>query len=163
MKSKWMSILITILLPINLDAQNLTKVGTSAAQFLKIPVGAKAASMGSAFVSVVDNATAMYWNPAGIASLDRMQGSLAHSSWIAGLTHDFIGVVIPVGDRSSLGISGIALQSEKIEQTTVESPEGTGTFFDAVDLALGITYARAMTDNVDIGATVKYVNQRIWS
>jgi hypothetical protein len=163
MKSRWTSILMTILLPMGLCAQNFTKVGTSAAQFLKIPVGAKAASMGNAFASVADNATAVYWNPAGIAGLDRMQGSLAHSSWIAGLTHDFIGVVIPVGDRSSVGISGIALQCEKIEQTTVESPEGTGTYFDALDMALGITYARAMTDYVDIGATVKYVSQRIWS
>jgi hypothetical protein len=163
MKSNWTGILLTILLPMSLGAQNISKVGTSAAQFLKIPVGAKAASMGNAFVSVVDNATAVYWNPAGIASLDRLQGSLSHSSWIAGLSHDFFGIVIPVGDRSSLGISGIALQSEKIEQTTIEAPEGTGTFFDAMDIAVGITYARSMTDNVDIGATVKYVNQRIWS
>jgi hypothetical protein len=157
MKSTWTGLLLAFLLPVSLCAQNISKVGTSAAQFLKIPVGGKAAGMGNAFVSVVDNATAVYWNPAGIASLDRLQGSLSHSSWIAGLSHDFIGIVIPVGDRSSLGISGIALQSEKIEQTTIEAPDGT------MDIAVGITYARAMTDNVDIGATVKYVNQRIWS
>jgi len=163
MKKRLLVILLIVLLPLILSAQNSTKVGTSAAQFLKIPVGARAASMGNAYASIGADATALYWNPAGIAGLDRFQGSVAHSSWIAGLMHNFAGVVVPIGDRSAVGLSGIVLQSEKIEQTTIELPEGTGVFYDALDLALAITYSRSMTEYVDIGATVKYVNQRIWS
>jgi hypothetical protein len=163
MKKRTLAISLIVLLPLILSAQNATKVGTSAAQFLKIPVGAKAASMGGAYASIGADATALYWNPACIADLGRLQGTVAHSSWIAGLMHNFAGVVVPVGDRSAVGISGIVLQSEKIEQTTIELPEGTGVFYDAMDLALGITYSRSMTDYVDIGATVKYVSQRIWS
>lgn len=163
MKKRLLAIALIVLLPLILSAQGFTKVGTSAAQFLKIPVGAKAASMGNAYASIGSDATALYWNPACIAGLNRLQGSVAHSSWIAGLMHNFAGVVVPMGDRSALGISGIALQSEKIEQTTIERPEGTGTFYDALDLALGITYSRSMTEYVDIGVTAKYVSQRIWS
>ncbi len=163
MKSFVICVVLAILLPLGLRAQSFTKVGTSAAQFLKIPVGAKAAAMANAYASVVDDATSIYWNAAGIASLGRMQGSFAHSEWIAGLSHDFVGVVLPLGDRSSIAVSGVALQSERIEQTTIQDPEGTGSYFDALDLALGVTYAQAMTDFVDIGVTVKYINQRIWS
>jgi len=163
MKKILIGVLVMTLLPYTLSAQDDSKAGTSAAQFLKIPVGAKAAAMANAFSAVADNATALYWNPAGIASLERMEGSLTHVSWIAGLTHDFIGAVVPVGERSAFGISATILQSEKIEQTSIEFPEGTGRYFDAFDMALGISYARAMTDFVDIGATVKYINQRIWS
>ena len=163
MKKRLLAFSLIVLLPLILSAQNSTKVGTSAAQFLKIPVGAKAASMGNAYASIGADATALYWNPACIAGLTGIQGSVAHSSWIAGLMHNFAGVVVPIGDRSALGVSGIALQSERIEQTTIESPEGTGVFYDALDLAVGITYSRSMTEYVDIGATAKYVSQRIWS
>jgi hypothetical protein len=163
MKTMWFTFILTAVLPWGLSAQSFTKAGTTAAQFLKIPVGAKAAAMANAYGSVVEDASALYWNPAGIARLDRLQGSLSHLTWIAGLTHNFAGIVVPVGDRSALGISGTMFQSEKIEQTTIEMPEGTGTYFDASDIAIGITFARAMTDFVDIGMTVKYVNQRIWS
>jgi hypothetical protein len=163
MKKRLLALSLIVLLPLILSAQNSTKVGTSAAQFLKIPVGAKAASMGNAYASIGADATSLYWNPACVAGLNRLQGSVSHSSWIAGLMHNFAGVVVPMGDRSALGISGIALQSEKIEQTTIERPEGTGTFYDALDLALGITYSRSMTEYVDIGVTAKYVSQRIWS
>ena len=162
---RWLvlSLSLIVLLPLVLSAQGFTKAGTSAAQFLKIPVGAKAASMGNAYSSIGSDATALYWNPACVAGLKRLQGTVAHSSWIAGLMHNFAGVVVPMGDRSAIGISGIALQSEKIEQTTIENPRGTGVFYDALDLALGITYSRSMTEFVDIGVTGKYISQRIWS
>jgi hypothetical protein len=163
MKKRLFALLLMALLPLVLSAQGSTKAGTSAAQFLKIPVGARAASMGNAFAAIGSDATALTWNPACVAGLDRFQGSVSHSSWIAGLMHNFAGVVVPMGDGSALGISGIALQSEKIEQTTIERPEGTGVFYDALDLALGITYSRSMTEYVDIGVTGKYVSQRIWS
>ena len=41
----------------------VTKVGTSAAAFLRIPVGVRAGAMGSAFVAVADDASSMFWNP----------------------------------------------------------------------------------------------------
>ncbi|MFH0990690.1 MAG: PorV/PorQ family protein [bacterium] len=155
--------ILAVMISSSLFSQTYTKVGTTAAQFLKIPVGAKAASMANTYSSVADNATAMYWNASGIAQLDRMQVSISHSSWLAGLTHAYAGIVIPAGGKSAVGLSGIALQSGKIEQTTIERPEGTGVSYDALDFALGLTYARSMTEYVDIGATVKYINQRIWS
>ena len=45
------------------------KVGTYSAQFLKIGVSARAAGMGSAYTAVANDATAIYWNPAGMAAV----------------------------------------------------------------------------------------------
>lgn len=163
MKKRILTLSVVLFVPLILSAQGFTKTGTSAAQFLKIPVGAKAASMGNAYAAIGADATALYWNPACAASINRLAGTVAHSSWIAGLKHNFAGVVVPMGDGSALGVSGIALQSEKIEQTTIDRPQGTGVFYDALDLALGITYSRSMTEFVDIGVTAKYISQRIWS
>ena len=42
------------------------RTGMAAAQFLKIGVGARAAGMGESFVAVSNDASALYWNPAGI-------------------------------------------------------------------------------------------------
>jgi hypothetical protein len=46
--------------------------------------------------------------------------------------------------------------------TTVDQPDGTGEFFSAGDLALGISYARNLTDRFSIGFTGKYIRQKIW-
>lgn len=55
----------------DVNAQRVSKAGTTAAEFLKIGVGPRATGMGSAYVAVSDDATAMYWNPAGIAGIEK--------------------------------------------------------------------------------------------
>ncbi|RQW03479.1 hypothetical protein EH223_09880, partial [candidate division KSB1 bacterium] len=53
-----------------LFAQEVTKVGTTAAGFLNIDVGARAIGMGGAYVAVSDDIMSMYWNVAGISRID---------------------------------------------------------------------------------------------
>ncbi|MFH1010017.1 MAG: UPF0164 family protein, partial [bacterium] len=81
-----------------------SKVGTTAAPFLGIAVGARALGMGGAFVSVADDATALYWNPAGIARLSSYEVILVHTDWISDLSYDFVGVVFPLRGAGALGI-----------------------------------------------------------
>ena len=85
-------ILITLFLINTVPAQDVTKVGTSAAPFLKIPVGARAAGMGGAFVSMVDDPSALYWNPGGLPRIERFAIFIDHSPWLPGLQHNFIGI-----------------------------------------------------------------------
>lgn len=148
---------------ISVSAQDFSKAGTSAGQFLKIPVGAKAVSMASTFASVADDISTLYWNPAGTASLNQFELGVSHTKWIADIEHNFLGVVLPLGDRSSVGVSVIQLSSGNIENTTIEKPAGTGTFFDAQDLAISVTYAKYLIEQVSVGISAKYINQRIWN
>ncbi len=62
-----LSLLLCSLLVASVEGQTLSKSGTTAAQFLKIGVGARAIGMGGAFAATADDITAMYWNPAGLA------------------------------------------------------------------------------------------------
>ncbi|MDZ7374411.1 MAG: PorV/PorQ family protein [candidate division KSB1 bacterium] len=142
-------------------AQKVSKVGTTAAPFLNIPVGARALGMGGAFVSVADDATALFWNPGGLARLPSNEAVFVHTNWIADIGFDFAGAVLNLGPVGVLGLQGTYLNAGEMERTTEIYPEGTGEKFKAGSYALGVTYARSLTDRFSIGGTVKYVREFI--
>ncbi len=144
------------------QSQNVSKAGTAAAAFLRIPVGAQAIGMGGAFVSLVNDATAPYWNTAGMAGQKQNEFIAVHSDWIGGVSFDYAALVISMQNYGNLGLSITALNMDDMKVRTVEQPEGTGEFFDAGDLAIGVSYARYLSDRFAIGFTAKYIEQRIW-
>ena len=143
-------------------AQRVSKVGTTAAEFLKIGVGPRATGMGGAFVAVSDDASALYWNPAGIAKLDKHEILTSHSRWIGDLDFNYAGAVFNFDKIGHVGFSLTMLNVPKMLVRTETFQEGTGETFDAADYAVGITYAGTVGDRFSIGGTVKYIQQRIW-
>ncbi|MCH9008163.1 PorV/PorQ family protein, partial [candidate division KSB1 bacterium] len=141
---------------------DVSKSGTSAATFLEIPIGAPAVGMGSAFVSLASDATALYWNVAGTAELEHNEVVALHSSWLAGTSLDFVGLVFSLGNFGNVGISLTSLSMDDMVVRTVEQPAGTGEFFNASDIAAGLSYSRKLTDRFSIGVTAKYIRQEIW-
>jgi len=157
------SILMFLLISITaLYGQKVSNSGTTAANFLEVPVGASAVGIGGAFVSIANDASALFWNSAGIANLDRNELILNHIDWIGGTKHDFAGIVINLQNYGNLGISFTSLSMDDMIVRTVEKPDGTGELFNAHDISMGITYSRALTDRFSIGFTVKYIQQSIW-
>jgi len=142
-------------------AQEFSKAGTAAGQFLKIPVGAKAMSMASTSASVADDISTLYWNPAGAASLTRFEVGVSHTAWLADIDHNFLGIALPMGESGTIGFAVDQLASGDIETTTIEAPKGTGTYYTTADLALSVTYARAIMERVNFGLSAKYISQRI--
>lgn len=161
---KYFHIMLTIFMLISLQfyAQSVSKVGTTTASFLLIDAGARASSMGSAFVSVAEDASAIYWNPAGIARLKGFQSTFNHSKWIADLSYNNAAVVLPMGDMGTIGASATFLSTEQMERTTISQPDGTGEMFDAASFAFGLAYARNLTEQFSIGINLKYVNERLY-
>jgi hypothetical protein len=167
---KYLLPIMCIFVAMNVQAQysvlsfrtDVTKVGTTAVPFLTIGVGARANAMGGAFASVANDVTALYWNPAGIATLKGSQIALIHSDWIADLRHDFIGLSVPLGGLGTVGIQLNALTMDDISVRTPEYPEGTGERASSYDMALGLSFARALTDRLSIGGSVKYVKSQLW-
>lgn len=140
----------------------VSKVGTTAATFLEIGIGAKANGMGGAFVSLSNDATALYWNPAGAAHLMQNEAQVVHTNWIADTKLDYAALVLPFGELGTLGFSYTSLNMPDMKVRTVEMPEGTGEYFSAGDLALGVSYARTLTDRFSIGFNAKYIQESIW-
>lgn len=163
LKNKFLYSLLVIFLFINIiEAQNISKSGTTAASFLEIGVGAKALGMGSAFVSVANDASSLYWNVSGIASSDKFRFLVSHTNWIADTKFDFAGLLIPLADIGTVGFSFTSLSMSDMKVRTVELPEGTGEFFSSGDIAIAVSYAIKLTDRFLIGLTAKYIQQSIW-
>jgi hypothetical protein len=166
MTKRFYKILPAVILIISLFstvyAQTVAKRGTTAANFLEIAVGAPAMGMGGAFVSVANDASSLYWNVAGIANAVKYEALITHTDWIAETKFDYAGLILPLGEFGTLGFSFTSLSMDDMKVTTVEKPEGTGEFFSAGDIAVGISYARNLTDRFSIGFTAKYVQQSIW-
>ncbi len=136
--------------------------GTTAAQFLKIEVGAKSIGMGGAFVSVANDASALYWNPAGIARLQNNNAMFSHTFWLAGTNHDFAGVILKLSDQQAIGFSYTSLTVGDMAVRTEMFPDGTGEYFNAADFSIGLSYGLNLTDMFSLGFTGKYVGERIW-
>ena len=139
------------------------KVGTTSAPFLKIGVGARAVALGGNYTALANDASALYWNPAGITSLSRISISANHTRWFAGITHDVVLIAVPVSDAVAVGLDLTYLSSGDIEQTTLAEQEGTGIFYDATDFALGFSYAQKLTDRFSVAVKGKYISQKIYN
>ncbi len=163
-RRKWILTILGLVIAVPVLAQvNVTKVGTTSAAFLNIDVGARAVSMGGAFVALANDPTTIYWNPAGIARLPRASFTLMHTNWLAGTNFDYGAIVIPVGAFGTLGASLATLSMDEMEVRTVAQPEGTGELFSASDFAATLSYAINLTDRFTIGFNAKYIQSNIWN
>ena len=153
-----------ILIPFYLMGQNtdVSKVATTSAAFLEIPVGAVAVGMGGAFVGVANDASAIYWNVGGISRIGKYDLHLSSMSWIGDTKFNFVGLVIPMGDDGALGFSFSGLSMSDMAVRTIEKPEGTGEFFSAGAISFGVSYARNLTDRFSLGITFKSIQENIW-
>jgi hypothetical protein len=152
-----------LLAPLTASAQKVSKVGTTSGQFLAIGVGPRAVALGASGVADAQGAEALYWNPAGLAGLGRTGEAMAtHTDHLAGLTHDFVGAAVPaLGGH--LGLAATIFSVPEDDVRTYDQQDGTGETFDATSIALALSYGRAVTDRFSVGATGKFVQERIWN
>jgi hypothetical protein len=162
---KLLLIIFGIFMLQSIGFSQVTKTGTTAAKFLSIGIGARANAMGGAFTSVVNDASALYWNPAGAADLTRYEAMFTYTSLYKDLNINlnYFALVIPAEELGSFGVSVTALDYGDMDVTTEYYPEGTGEKFSAASYAFGLTYARHITGDFTVGATVKYITESIFN
>lgn len=137
------------------------RAGISALQFLKLGVGARGAAMGESFVAVADDPTALHWNPAGLVLFEENGAFFSHTAYLVDIRHDYVGGVYHLGSSDAVGLSISALHTDDMEITTETQPFGTGSYFTFGDIALGLSYARLMTDQFSFGVTIRYVEETL--
>jgi len=102
-----------------------------AGAFLAGGFGARSAAMGNAHAAAVNDASAMFWNPACLVMLDRLEIQGMHSERFSGLVDaDYIGAGIPFGDKAALGAGFYRLAVDDIPVTGLLDPSlPMGQFF----------------------------------
>lgn len=153
---------LLLLISFSLYAQ-YSNLGTAGAQFLQIPIGARNAALGYAVVGLTDDASSVFWNPAGLANISSTSIHFSFFNWFKFFDVNAFSVARNLGDFGIIGANILVLNMERMEITTELEPNGTGRYFDAQDMAIGITYARYLTDRFRFGITAKYIYQRIWN
>ncbi len=141
---------------------DVSKRGTTAADFLSLSQGARATAMGSAFVGVANDQSAMFWNPAGLAKIDGIGIMVDHTNWLADIAYNYIAASYNLGGMGTVGFSFISSSYGDMKVTTVDAPNGTGQVFSVSDIAFSIGYAINLTDNFAIGFNPKIIYQSIW-
>ncbi len=140
-----------------------SNLGTAGAQFLQIPVDARYSALGSAVVGIVNDASSIFWNPAGLANINSTSVHFSFFNWFKFFDVNALSIGRNFGDIGIIGASILVLNMEKMEITTETEPNGTGRYFDAQDMAIGLSYARNLTDKFRFGITMKYIYQRIFN
>lgn len=153
---------ILLLLSTMIFAQKPTRVGTTSAPFLEIGYGSAGSAMGDAYVSMVNDVSAIYWNPAGLAFMQRSEAQFTYQPWIVDISTEFAGAGVVIPGIGTLGLGLVHAGYGEMEVTTVTDQEGTGERFTADDYAFSLSYARQLTNWFAFGASAKYVNSKIW-
>jgi len=142
------------------NAYAVDKIGTTAAKFLHMNVGSRAVGMGGAFTSIANDATAMYWNPAGLGFHKVKEVFVNHSNWIADISFDYFGFSVPLLNNHYFGLNITSVTMDDMEVTRYGN-ENTGETFSAANYAVGATYSLNLTDRFSIGFNGKYIQENI--
>lgn len=147
-----------------------SRVGTAGFQFLKLPTNARGAAMGGVTSAVgFGDARSAFTNPASVADVKGNDLFIGNMKWVADIQYNNISFVKSFNQYGCVGINLIYLNYGDMIRTEnrpddygniLPAIEGLGTF-SAHDLALGIAYAQQITDQLQLGANLRYVQQKI--
>lgn len=133
---------IVMLMPFSSWATSSSQKGTSAANFLKITPGARAAGMGGTFTGMADDVYSLYYNPAGAAYFSSAQLAASHLSYFQGIDFNYLAFAVPFKQKGhALGFSVTSLGVDGLEKRSSDQdlPESN---FSASDLAYQVSYGR---------------------
>ena len=149
--------LIIVFVPASL-AQD--KAGTAGMPFLKIDVTARALSMGGAFIGLSNDASTLYYNPAGLINLKYMEFVTTHNMYLADISYNYLGATYPLPQlNAGIGLQAAYLSTGDMDETTIQFPSGTGRTFSAYDFMLGASYAQMLTPKFFVGGTLKFLSE----
>ncbi|MBE0538822.1 MAG: PorV/PorQ family protein [Ignavibacterium sp.] len=154
-------IIFTVFFAVSLYAGDKSRRGTTGADQLLVPVGARSISTAGSFVATVNGLEAIYYNPAGLDVAQRSEAMFSYMNYIADINMSYIAIGTNLSDFGSIGLSLKSFDVGDIPITTNELPDGTGSTYSPTFLTLGLTYSKILTDRVSIGTTVKFINETI--
>ncbi len=139
---------------------NLAQSGMN---FLQIGVDPRGTAFGGGGVALAAGVYSLYWNPAGAVTTENLEVSFSYTDWFMDTRLAFGGITKRVGNLGVVGLSISSFYMDDMEITTVYESEGTGQFFSAGDISVGLSFSKFLTDRFSFGVTGKYVREDIWN
>ncbi|MEW5702641.1 MAG: PorV/PorQ family protein [Candidatus Zixiibacteriota bacterium] len=137
------------------------KIGSAGGQELRIPVGSRGTAMGGSSVAYATGIDALFWNPAGAATVQGTDLMLSRRKYIADIDVDYVAAARRLGDAGVLALTAKILSMNDELVTTVDAPDGTGEMFSSSFSVIGLSYARTLTDRVSLGISGNLVYEKI--
>lgn len=144
------------------------KLAQTGFQFLSVPTQARAAAMGEAFTAVAAQSSSLFYNPANMARVNSLIDlSISQNKWIADIDHNAGSIAFNPSD-GYYGVFGLSILSvdygeflgTRVDPTSEKGYEDTGLFSPSA-YAIGIGYAKSLTDRFSFGIHVKYASQTL--
>jgi long-subunit fatty acid transport protein len=162
-----MPLLVALLTLSNpLHGEDFKKVAQAGMSWLSIPIGARGAALGNAYVAIANDASSVFWNPAGLAFTDGIHAFFNQTRWIADININAGVASYDAGSIGVFGLSFLAMDWGTLEGTRRANNEQgfveTGSFSPS-DWLIGLTYARQISNSFSIGGTVKYISENLGS
>jgi len=148
------------------SAQSLDKIAQTGMKWLSIPIGARAAALGSAFTAGSPDASSVFWNPAAMAEIPGTHVFINQTQWIADINVTAASVSYELSDIGTFGVHYMAVNWGTFNGTQFATNpsdpnvlyERTGTF-EPKDFGVGITYAKKITNKFMFGANFRYLHE----
>ena len=145
------------------ENEAVTKVATSAANWLKIDNGVRGISMGGSQVASGRGMTGAHYNPASITFIGASEFFYSKSNYLADISHNTLAYGTRLSPTDYFGLHLFYLHSGDMKVTTEAKPDGTGETFNVTDLSLRLIYGRQLTDRLRIGGALKYIREKIFT
>lgn len=139
-----------------------SKTGTTLGQFLLIEPSARFTAIGNAGVSAGEGLDGVYYNPATAGRITRLEFQLTHIDWFAGIRYDYVAAAIPFKTWGTGFATLSSLNSGEIDVRTVSQPLGTGERYSVSNVALGLGFARSISERFSAGLQIKYFQETVW-
>jgi hypothetical protein len=170
MHKKWMFTAMAAALLLNgaaLAHADETEVGTTAETFLKLGTGARAIAMGEAYTAVLGDASALSYNPAGIAeSVSQLEYS--HNAWFEGAYSEHLAGLVDLGAWGSVGgnVNYLSVPSQEVTQRIASTTDPNLNYevlgsFSPYDVYATLGYANSFKNLLDYGVSLKAAGENV--
>ncbi|MFH0779062.1 MAG: PorV/PorQ family protein [Candidatus Eisenbacteria bacterium] len=150
-------LLAVLLIPLPAECQSGGTAGTES--ILNMGVGSRALGMGGAFTAISDDATSLYWNPAGLCRLEQMSVTGFHSTLFEGSAFDFFSVCQPTVKFGSFGFAFMRVGTDGIQAYDDRSRSLGDIGFSQSEMLF--SYGCRIPFNVRVGGSLKIVSERM--
>ena len=140
----------------------VTKVATSAANWLKLETSARAIGMGGSHVASGRGVAGIPYNPASVAFVEKSEAYFSMVNYLAGIQHGVFSYARKMGPSDYVGFHLFYLDSGPMSVTNEYYPDGTGEDFRVMSTSFRGTYARRLTDRLKVGGSLNYIRDIIY-